>query len=1008
MTEEEVKDPWISWVLKAIAILFLTALPTAGILGLFLLFPWVSPNFAGPSMLLSGLTFLIGAAIFMSSQNARHWLYSIVIGYAVGFGGVLLGILEVLSHIPVPLFGNAFYATLTVVTVVVFTIGWLWPMERDSSGGVVTVDPILSSSKTIGQGSILGSALFDRREEKVLALGLIEIPHEYVYSEDGKQVLSDIIERFHSIARQLTDIPFGYSIQSVQGTIRLVFFTFGKDDVRVRQSQSRIQDALRHNLKGFRFDPIVSYSGPKLGENDVGSAAIITGVPLSIKDEMQKKDPLEAMAGVLRDIGNGMYQVFIEPYTVSKSKIRSLENQYRSATERSEITVSRESSGWLGQHQESKTTVNPKAKRDAEILERQIKRLSNPNLHKVTVSVLSWGKTIERVDHDTRRIAGALVGGLRPDNEQDEFKVEYKRKRKDLIRLMSGLPVGKSSILSSDQAAGYMIIPQTDLTIPVTKREKFSSGSKEPVAETVTVQELGLQLGHPIDVSGKILSNLDVRMSVSSLDMHLGVFGNTRSGKSTSVMSLVGQAINLGVNPIVLTPLKGYEWRTLLSVFPNIRIFTCGRSDISNLVINIWDPPENVQLAKWVDRIVQVWTLWLPNDQVISMHIEDVIYTVYKNCGWDLKTNRKGRPILLNDLVDAVSEVSGRLDYGDEVSSNVFGALVARVRSILRKPSLVDMLNTKTGITVSELLSHPTIIDMDALSENDKILLMGILTAAVSEYKLANPTKDVTNLLVLEEAHYLLSRTDFSGEANSGVRLQAVNAFIQMLRVLGGTGLGVVLIDQSPTTLVPQAIKIPVNLLIHALSDDEDRKLVGRHSRCTDRQIDHIGGMKVGETITYLQNEGEPKYVKMMTLAAATNKKIPDVLVDDATVSAHMKRIFEEHSHLTDSLSLPDDIMNRLRIKGKQTAEEPPQLGFEERVAKVVETSIISDYCEEHLANENPKSVVKLIKSISRRQGDGSYKSNLHVLLALVDLYKTNENHHVFMQVAEVLDGENA
>lgn len=95
---------------------------------------------------------------------------------------------------------------------------------------------------------------------------------------------------------------------------------------------------------------------------------------------------------------------------------------------------------------------------EAEILERQIKRLQNPNLHKVTVAVLSWGNDIESVDHDTRRIAGALVGGLRPDNEQDEFRIEYKRKRKDIERLMSSLPVGSSSILSSDQVAGYMIL----------------------------------------------------------------------------------------------------------------------------------------------------------------------------------------------------------------------------------------------------------------------------------------------------------------------------------------------------------------------------------------------------------------------------------------------------------------------------------------------------------------------------------------------------------------------
>jgi hypothetical protein len=232
-------------------------------------------------------------------------------------------------------------------------------------------------------------------------------------------------------------------------------------------------------------------------------------------------------------------------------------------------------------------------------------------------------------------------------------------------------------------------------------------------------------------------------------------------------MSLIGQAITLGVNPLVLVPSKGYEWRMLLDIFPDLRVFTPGRSDVSPLVINIWDPPSRVRISKWIDRVVEVLTLWLPNNDVVSMHLQDVIYLVYKNCGWNLKTNTKGRPILLEDLVDAVREFGKSLDYGDEVSSNLFGALVARVKSILRKPSLVEMYNTAAGITISELL----------------IMLMGILAAGVSEYKLASPSKKVTNLLVLEEAHYLLSRTDISGEANSGIRLQAVGAFIEMLSV---------------------------------------------------------------------------------------------------------------------------------------------------------------------------------------------------------------------------------
>ena len=563
------------------------------------------------------------------------------------------------------------------------------------------------------------------------------------------------------------------------------------------------------------------------------------------------------------------------------------------------------------------------------------------------------------------------------------------------------------------------------MTIRVTKREKFSSGTRSshednlpqvedsekitsevPSSVNWILRTPEINLGNPIDESGMVLPNKYVTFGTNQMSMHLGVFGNTQSGKTTSVINIVGQAITLGINPVVLVPSKSYEWWVFMLMFPQIRIFTCGRSDIANLVINIWNPPKNVQISKWVDRVVEVWTLWFPNDQVISMHIEDVIYTVYKNCGWNLRANKKGRPILLDDVVDAAREVSEKLDYGDEVKSNLYGALVARIKSVLRKPALVDMLNTPTGLTIQELLAHPTIIDMDGLSGNDKILLIGILTAAISEYKLANPTKDITNLLVLEEAHHLLSRTDNAGEANSGVRLQAINAFIEMLRVVGGTGLGVILIDQSPTTLVPQAIKILVNLVIHALSDD-DQSLVGKHARCTDAQIGHIGGMPPGEAVVYLQHEGEPKNVKMFPVSKLVHGSPLNQHIDHTTVHTHMEKIFKEYPRLKDSRELPEDIEDRLKMR-KRSKDVPPSLvselseaekrvqalreamdEYKYAIEKIVETPEFGDYCKKCIIEENPRALLKLIQSVSRNHGTGTLESDLFVFSITIEYYGT-------------------
>ncbi|MBN2230168.1 MAG: hypothetical protein JW779_11320, partial [Candidatus Thorarchaeota archaeon] len=565
----------------------------------------------------------------------------------------------------------------------------------------------------------------------------------------------------------------------------------------------------------------------------------------------------------------------------------------------------------------------------------------------------------------------------------------------------------------------YCMLPRRDLGISVTRREKFASGMKNERESTEPEQEEQslfatralsnvhwlrrhpvLYFGHPLDTAGNVLSRSYVTTEINHLNMHVIVAGITQSGKSTTLQSVFGQAITLGVNPIQFNPSKSYETRRLMNLFDDVRYFTCGRDDIANLLFNLWTPPANVPLSKWVDRVVQAWTLWLPNDEIMSMHFEKIVYTMYERCGWVPKTNTIGRPILISDLIEALEEEETRLEYGDEVSSNVFGALVERIRSILRKHTIVGMFNTKSGITVFELLSHPTIIDMDALSHNEKILLMGILTAAICEYKLANPTQDLTNLLILEEAHYILGRHDANGEAYSGARLQAVSAFIEMVRVVGGTGLGVVIADQSPTSLVPEVMKIIVNMIIHALPDKADRELVGNHMRCTESQIDHIGGMRVGEAVVYLQHEGTPKNVMMFPLERFITDEIPQARVDDEGIREHMKKILKRSPEIEQSIPPHDHLQPVKKNKPKKNTDLSPEI--KKRITEALASADFKTFWEEHLTVGDVTTLVSMIRRIMLKAGDGSPKSYLHAFERLVDVYCFDDNIHVFNAIAAI------
>jgi len=113
---------------------------------------------------------------------------------------------------------------------------------------------------------------------------------------------------------------------------------------------------------------------------------------------------------------------------------------------------------------------------------------------------------------------------------------------------------------------------------------------------------------------------------------------------------------------------------------------------------------------------------------------------------------------MLADLYEAFQEVvTMHISYGAEMSQDFYGALEARLRSMFRNDILVDMLNTPRGSRFLSFSPAPP-SSRPVTSPLRPALLMGALTAGIREYLVANPKREVSHLLVLEEAHHLLKR----------------------------------------------------------------------------------------------------------------------------------------------------------------------------------------------------------------------------------------------------------
>jgi len=336
---------------------------------------------------------------------------------------------------------------------------------------------------------------------------------------------------------------------------------------------------------------------------------------------------------------------------------------------------------------------------------------------------------------------------------------------------------------------------------------------------------------------------------------HVGLYGGTGSGKTNTAKHLLDELSKFQIPFLVIDP-STTEFRELCERVDDLRVFTAGDEDTAPFRNNPFHVLPGAPIHKHIENLATCFIAYWPTEGILVEHIMKVFRRVYTLAGWDPLTNARGRPIILSDLTEAKDMVISELEYGSRLNQDLIGALKARFESVLDDPVLAVMLNTERGITIPELLEHPTVLEMRGLSESKAGLVTSLLLVGVAEYLEArgrSPNQELRHVLVLEEAHHVLKQVNTGGGLfdSHAIQQQAINAIVQLLREARGYGLGVVILDQSPSDLATTAVKLPGITITHFLKDSRERALVGSQANLTENQTQYVGVLKKGEAIVH-------------------------------------------------------------------------------------------------------------------------------------------------------------
>lgn len=437
-------------------------------------------------------------------------------------------------------------------------------------------------------------------------------------------------------------------------------------------------------------------------------------------------------------------------------------------------------------------------------------------------------------------------------------------------------------------------------------------------------KENGLELGKQI-FRGTLMNQAPYHIELNSLAKHVLVCGINGSGKTNTIKNILSELQRKTTPFLVIEPakLEYVDWaiqenHKLLRQYGNeekakqdakwINVYIPGRKkwkgqSLETLYLNPFDfvwlnENEDPKTLEHVDRLKTIINAALPMQEVLPILMEELIYAVYHT---KFSKDRKEDPYscwLPNDSMSVypkfadktktmlptfamlsceIENVFRKRHYGQEIQQNLKAALETRVQSFQRgwKKELLNREKPgKSEKDWEQLFTRPTVINLTSLtSDEDKAFFMAIIFLFIYEYRQelselpttssGNADAKLKHLLVIEEAHRVLSHCEAASPLSASPKQKVSEMFSNMISEVRAYGQGILIADQIPERLNEDSIKNTNLKIVHKLVSADDRNAMATALNLWEQQNRIIGDLEVGEALVRGDMDKEAYLVKI-------------------------------------------------------------------------------------------------------------------------------------------------
>src|SRR6516164_8808758 len=481
---------------------------------------------------------------------------------------------------------------------------------------------------------------------------------------------------------------------------------------------------------------------------------------------------------------------------------------------------------------------------------------------------------------DPQRLAGALAA--KAGDSGAEAQVPFLATA-GLLTALAGLPQREVPGLRVVDAGQFDVTSETGTTgtvgLPANARAAGLPSTAPAAGLPGTTPAGGPPSAAPAVSLGVILDALDrpageFLVPLPTLNRHALVTGATGAGKSQTVRHLLTGLTGAGLPWLVIEPVKseypGMAGR-LAGLGPAGEVTVLNPADPGAipLSVNPLAPERGYPVQAHIDMVRALFLAAFDADEPFPQIIAQALQRVYEANGWDVVTGgtMAGAPAepavpSLAQLQRAALEVIEDVGYGRELQADVRGFVDVRLRS-LRIGSAGRFFEGGHPGDIAGLLRRNVVLSLeDVANDEDKAFLMGTLVIRVVEHlRLAargGRRRGLRHVIVIEEAHRLL-RARREGRASA----HAVELFAGLLAEIRAYGEGLVIAEQIPAKLVPDAVKNTALKVMHRLPAADDRDLAGAAMNLDGAQSRHVVSLEPGVAAVFADGMDRPIRVRV-------------------------------------------------------------------------------------------------------------------------------------------------